>query len=121
MRKALPPMTENQTALAPLGTSSTPTTNCRTVRPREIRARNVPTNGAQEIYQAQWKKVHAPIQSGSEKAPVRGAPGRRRRAAVHGARLDAQVEPAERLDTAEGLLEVVDVDCSSHRRRPRST
>lgn len=53
VRSAVPPMIANQTALAPLGTSRTPVRNCRTVRPREIRAMNVPTNGAQEIHHAQ--------------------------------------------------------------------
>ena len=53
VRNAVPPMIANQTALAPLGTSSTPIRNCRTVRPREMRAMNVPTNGAQEIHHAQ--------------------------------------------------------------------
>ena len=37
----------------PVGTSSTPMMNCRTVRPREIRAMNMPTNGDQAIHQAQ--------------------------------------------------------------------
>ena len=33
------------------------------VRPREIRARNRPTNGAQAIHQAQKKRVHSDIHS----------------------------------------------------------
>ncbi|MNC67623.1 hypothetical protein D3C75_1181330 [compost metagenome] len=36
-----------------VGTSSTPMTNSRTVRPREMRAMNMPTNGDQAIHQAQ--------------------------------------------------------------------
>ena len=36
-----------------VGTSSTPATNSRTVRPREIRAMKTPTKGAQEIHQPQ--------------------------------------------------------------------
>jgi len=37
----------------PDGTSSTPIRNSRTVRPREMRAMNIPTNGDQAIHQAQ--------------------------------------------------------------------
>jgi hypothetical protein len=48
-----PPKTANQTRLTTLGTSSTPVTNWRIVRPRLIRAMNMPTNGVQEIHQAQ--------------------------------------------------------------------
>ena len=48
-----PPKTANQTRLTALGTSSTPVTNCRMVRPLEIRAMNMPTKGVQEIHQAQ--------------------------------------------------------------------
>src|SRR5690606_7738893 len=36
-----------------VGTMSTPNTNSLTVRPREMRAINMPTNGDQEIHQAQ--------------------------------------------------------------------
>ena len=32
---------------------SAPVTNCRMVRPREMRAMNIPTKGVQEIHQAQ--------------------------------------------------------------------
>ncbi|MNE79493.1 hypothetical protein D3C80_1759840 [compost metagenome] len=35
------------------GTSNTPIRNSRTVRPREMRAMNMPTNGDQAIHQAQ--------------------------------------------------------------------
>ncbi len=52
-RIAVPPMTQNQITVAPLGTSSTPIRNCRTVRPREMRAMKVPTKGAQDSHQAQ--------------------------------------------------------------------
>src|SRR5699024_4427351 len=48
-----PPSTENQMTPTIVGTSSTPATNCRIVRPREIRAMNTPTNGDQEIHQPQ--------------------------------------------------------------------
>jgi hypothetical protein len=50
---AAPPRIANQTKLTPLGISSTPSTNSPTVRPREMRAMNVPTKGAQEIHHAQ--------------------------------------------------------------------
>ncbi|MNV60614.1 hypothetical protein D3C71_1530840 [compost metagenome] len=39
--------------LKAVGISSTPTTNSRTVRPREMRAMNMPTNGDQDTHQAQ--------------------------------------------------------------------
>ena len=42
-----------QAKLTPLGMSSTPTTNSRTVRPLEMRAMKVPTKGAHEIHHAQ--------------------------------------------------------------------
>ena len=50
---AAPPKTANHTKLTPLGISSTPTTNSRIVRPLEMRAMKVPTNGAHEIHHAQ--------------------------------------------------------------------
>ena len=50
---AAPPKIANQTRLTRLGTSSTPLTNWRIVRPREMRAMNMPTNGVQESHQAQ--------------------------------------------------------------------
>ena len=50
---AAPPKTANHAKLTPLGTSSTPTTNSRIVRPLEIRAMKVPTKGAHEIHHAQ--------------------------------------------------------------------
>ena len=43
-----------------MGTSSTPTTNWRMVRPREMRAMNMPTKGDQEIHQAQYSTVQPP-------------------------------------------------------------
>ena len=39
--------------LSTLGTIITPITNSRIVRPREMRARNMPTKGDQEIHHAQ--------------------------------------------------------------------
>ena len=53
MLKAVPPKMPNQITLTMLGTSSTPVTNCRMVRPRLIRAMNMPTNGVQDTHQAQ--------------------------------------------------------------------
>ena len=50
---AVPPKTANQSRLTRLGTRSTPATNWRIVRPREMRAMNMPTNGVHEIHQAQ--------------------------------------------------------------------
>ena len=50
---AVPPMTTNQIMLTRVGTISTHTTNCRIVRPREMRAMKMPTKGAQDIHQAQ--------------------------------------------------------------------
>lgn len=49
----VPPKTVNQNAQKSDGTSNTPNTNCRTVRPLEILAMKVPTKGAQAIHQAQ--------------------------------------------------------------------
>ena len=43
----------NHTRLTALGMRMTPTTNCRIVRPRLMRAMNMPTNGVQEIHHAQ--------------------------------------------------------------------
>ena len=50
---AAPPKIANQTRLTSDGTSSTPVTNWRIVRPREMRAMNMPTNGVQDSHQAQ--------------------------------------------------------------------
>ena len=50
---AVPPAQENQTKHISAGTISAPSTNSRTVRPREIRAKNSPTNGAKAIHHAQ--------------------------------------------------------------------
>ena len=52
-RIAAPPKTQNQTRLTRLGTRITPLTNWRIVRPREMRAMNMPTNGVHESHQAQ--------------------------------------------------------------------
>jgi hypothetical protein len=43
----------NQTKVSSAGTNSTPPMNSRIVRPREMRAMNMPTNGDQEIHQPQ--------------------------------------------------------------------
>jgi len=43
----------NQTALSSTGIPMTPSTNSRIVRPRDIRAKKLPTKGAQESPQAQ--------------------------------------------------------------------
>ena len=47
------PKTVIHTSVKPVGTKRTPTTNSRMVRPREMRAMNIPTKGDQEIHQAQ--------------------------------------------------------------------
>src|SRR5574344_275658 len=59
-----PPCNDSQMALLPntvihkrlkaVGTNRTPRINSRRVRPREMRAMNRPTNGDQEIHQAQY-------------------------------------------------------------------
>ena len=51
--------------LKAVGTSSTPMTNSRMVRPREMRAMNMPTKGDQEIHQAQYRMVQPPNQPAS--------------------------------------------------------
>src|SRR5699024_5264000 len=51
--RPLPPQIENQIMPTRVGTSSTPATNCRTVRPLEMRAMNTPTKGAHAIHQPQ--------------------------------------------------------------------
>lgn len=50
---AVPPNAANQTKLISDGTSTTPNTNSRIRRPREMRAMKLPTNGAQAIHHAQ--------------------------------------------------------------------
>ena len=50
---AVLPKTVIQTKVKPAGTSRTPRMNSRTVRPREMRAMNMPTKGDQAIHQAQ--------------------------------------------------------------------
>ena len=46
-------MIENHTNDTRLGTTMTKPTNCRMVRPLEMRAMNMPTNGVQETHHAQ--------------------------------------------------------------------
>src|SRR5690606_28545674 len=53
MIMAVFPNTVIQRNVKPEGTSSTPIRNSRTVRPREMRAMNMPTKGDQEIHHAQ--------------------------------------------------------------------
>src|SRR5699024_8348452 len=60
--KAVVPKLVNQISASTDGAINTPVTNSRMVRPLEIRAINRPTNGAQEICQAQKKIVLAPNQ-----------------------------------------------------------
>ncbi len=50
---ALLPNTVIHTRLNAVGTSSTPITNWRIVRPREMRAMNMPTNGDHDTHHAQ--------------------------------------------------------------------
>ena len=52
-KMAVLPNTVIHRKVNPAGTSSTLRMNCRTVRPREIRAMNMPTKGDQAIHQAQ--------------------------------------------------------------------
>ena len=47
------PKIVNHSEPTSVGASSTPKTNSRMVRPREMRAMNMPTNGAQLIHQPQ--------------------------------------------------------------------
>src|SRR6056297_55904 len=53
MCSAVPPSAENHRKLPRLGTSSAVRMNSRTVRPFEMRATKMPTNGDQEIHQLQ--------------------------------------------------------------------
>ncbi len=53
IQMALLPKAVIHSRLKAVGTSSTPVTNWRMVRPREMRAMNMPTKGDQEIHQAQ--------------------------------------------------------------------
>ena len=57
------PNTAAHTATKKKGTTSVPTMNWRNVRPREIRARNRPTNGAHATHHAQKNSVHWLIHS----------------------------------------------------------
>lgn len=50
---AVSPNTVIQNSVKPAGTSSTPLTNSRMVRPREMRAMNRPTKGDHAIHQPQ--------------------------------------------------------------------
>lgn len=50
---APPPKIVNQSVETIEGTNSTPVTNCRIVRPREMRAMKRPTKGVHEIHHAQ--------------------------------------------------------------------
>jgi hypothetical protein len=50
---AAPPNVDSQSVENSDGRNSTPMTNSRTVRPFEIRAMNIPTNGDHEIHHAQ--------------------------------------------------------------------
>lgn len=52
-RMAESPKIVNHSSPIIVGASRTPMTNCRMVRPREIRAMNIPTKGAQLIHQPQ--------------------------------------------------------------------
>ncbi len=51
--RALLPKIDIHAKVKPSGMNSTPKTNSRIVRPREMRAMNRPTKGAQAIHQAQ--------------------------------------------------------------------
>ncbi|CAM3799149.1 hypothetical protein MILU53160_09560 [Micrococcus luteus] len=55
------PMTDTHSRMNAKGISSTPVTNSRRVRPREMRARKRDTNGAQAIHQAQKNSVQSDI------------------------------------------------------------
>src|SRR5690606_13075804 len=57
------PNTENQKKVKMVGTSITPKTNWRMVRPRLILAMNNPTKGAQAMVQPKMNSVQLPIQS----------------------------------------------------------
>ena len=62
-------MMDIQAIMKVSGRISVPVTKARIVRPREIRARNRPTNGPQAIHQAQKNTVQALSQScGGSKA-----------------------------------------------------
>lgn len=63
MWMAVSPNTVIHSRVKPAGTNSTPQTNSRIVRPREIRAMNRPTKGDQDSHQPQYSRVQPPIQS----------------------------------------------------------
>ena len=50
---AVPPKMENHSRVSVDGTTTMPTTNSRIVRPREMRARNMPTNGVHDTHHTQ--------------------------------------------------------------------
>ena len=58
-----------QSAEISTGTASMPPTRPRTVRPREIRAMNMPTKGVHESHQAQKKVVH-PCRTSTSSRPT---------------------------------------------------
>src|SRR5680860_493465 len=64
---AAPPNALIHTAVITVGMSSTAMMNSRTVRPRETRAINMPTNGDQENHQAQENIVQPCIQTSSSR------------------------------------------------------
>ena len=49
----VPPTAANQRNPNPVGAAITPIMNSRIVRPREMRATNIPTNGPHEYHHAQ--------------------------------------------------------------------
>src|SRR5699024_11111290 len=53
VRNPVLPNTVSHTMDAPTGANNAPTMNERIVRPYEMRARNIPTNGDQDIHQPQ--------------------------------------------------------------------
>src|SRR5699024_638201 len=67
---AVPPKIENHTIARTAGTTNTPIINSRIVLPFEIRAINNPTNGDQDICQAQKKIVFAPSHSFDSKGLI---------------------------------------------------
>ena len=57
MSRALLPRIDIQIIMNAIGSVRVPATKVRIVRPREMRARNRPTNGPQAIHQAQKNRV----------------------------------------------------------------
>src|SRR5690554_2714635 len=62
LNNAALPIKPIQIRVNPVGISRTPTMNSRILRPSDNRAINIPTNGDQEIHQAQYIMVQPPIQ-----------------------------------------------------------